>query len=279
VEVGTATADLLPLLGVSAARGRLFTAAETVPNGPRVVVLSHRLWARRFASDPSLLGRSILVNGEPRTVIGVLPGAFRLVLPPEHFVLDQPDLWAPEQAVLASIPRNYTLHTVFVRRRPGVTASQLEQRMDAVAAELRAEHTVHGEAGLRIRVVALHQDVVKRVKPALLALFAAGGLVLLVACANLAHLLLARATTRERELAVRSALGASPSRLVRQALTESGLLGVVGGAAGMLFAWWTVSLLQGLRIEGIPRLDEAAVDVPVLAFTAALAVLAPLLFG
>jgi len=279
VEVGTATVDFFPLLGASAALGRLFTAAEAVPNGPRVVVLSHRLWARRFAADPALIGRSILVNGEPRTVIGVLPESFRLVLPPEHFVLDQPDLWAPEQADLASIPRNYTLHTVFVRRRPGVTAAQLQHRMDALAGELRAEHAVHAESGMRIRLVPLHQDVVKRVKPALLALFAAVGLVLLVACANLANLLLARATARERELAVRSALGASPSRLVRQALTESGLLGLVGGSVGVLLAWWTIALLQGLRIERIPRLDEAAIDAPVLAFTALLALLAPLLFG
>src|SRR5438105_5930651 len=279
VEIGTATATFFPLLGVKPVVGRLFTAREAVPNGPKVVLLSHRLWARRFGADPALLGRSVLINGEPRTVIGILPEALRMVLPPEHFILDQPDLWAPEQADLASIPRNYTLHTVFARRRPGVSQAQLQQRMDALAGELRAEHAVHGEAGLRIRAVPLHDDVVKRVKPALLALFAAVGLVLLVACANLANLLLARASVRERDLAVRSALGASPSRLIRQALTESLLLGLLGGAAGILLARWAVALLQGLRLEGIPRLDEVAVDGPVFAFTALLAMAAPLLFG
>src|SRR3954471_3366281 len=279
VEVGTATAELSPVLGVTPVLGRLFTAEETVPNGPKVVALSHRLWSRRFASDPLMLGRTVLVNGEPRTVIGVLPEGFRLVLPAEHFILDQPDLWAPEQADLGAIPRNYTLHTVFARRRPGVSQKQLQRRMDALAGELRAENAVHEEAGLRIRAVPLHDDVVKRVKPALLALFAAVGLVLLVACANLANLLLARASVRERDLAVRSALGASPSRLIRQAPAESLLLGLLGGAAGILLAKWAVILLQGLRLEGIPRLDEVTGDVPVFVFTALLAVVAPLLFG
>jgi predicted permease len=279
VEVGAASADLLPMLGARPLLGRLFTAQETVQNGPRVVVLTHRLWARRFASDPSLIGRTILLNGEPRTVIGVLREGFRLVLPAEHFVLDQPDLWAPDQADVLSIPRNYTLYTVFARRRPGVSQAQLQQKMDALSGELRAEHLVHAEAGLRIRAVPLHEDVVKRVKPALLALFAAVGLLLLVACANLANLLLARATARERDLAVRSALGASPARLVRQALVESLLLGLLGGAAGVVLAHWAVAALQGLRLEGIPRIDEVAIDAPVFAFTALLALLAPLLFG
>jgi len=279
VEIGTATATFFPLLGVRPLLGRLFTAQEAVPNGPKLVLLSHRLWSGRFGSDRSILDRTVLVNGEPRTVIGVLPESFRMVLPPEHFILDQPDLWAPEQVDLASIPRNYTLHTVFARRRPGVSQAQLQQKMDAIAGELRTEHAVHGEAGLRIRAVSLHDDVVKRVKPALLALFAAVGLVLLVACANLANLLLARAAVRERDLAVRSALGASPSRLIRQALAESLLLGLLGGAAGILLAKWAVALLQGVRLPGIPRLDEVAIDGSVFAFTGVLAVLAPLFFG
>src|SRR4051812_1962375 len=279
VEIGTATAQWFPLLGVRPIIGRLFTAQEAVPNGPRIVLLSYRLWARRFGSDPSVLGRTVLINGEPRTVIGVLPEAFRMVLPPEHFILDQPDLWAPEQADLASIPRNYTLHTVFARRRPGVSQAQLQQKMDALASELRAENAVHREAGLRIRAVPLHDDVVKRVKPALVALFAAVALVLLVACANLANLLLARATVRERDLAVRSALGATPAILVRQALTESLLLGLLGGAAGIALARTCVAVLQTIHLEGIPRLDEVAIDGPVLAFTALLVVAAPLLVG
>src|SRR3954462_1699731 len=130
VEIGSAPAQLLPMLGAKPLFGRLFTADETVQNGPRVVVLSHQLWARRFASDPSLVGRTVLVNGEPRTVIGVLRDGFKLVLPPEHFILDQPDLWAPDQSDLLSVPRNYTLYTVFARRRPGVSQTQLQERME-----------------------------------------------------------------------------------------------------------------------------------------------------
>ena len=279
VEIGAATPEFLPLLGAKPLLGRLFTAGEAVQNGPRVVLLSHRLWTRRFNSDPSLVGRSVLVNGEPRTVIGILGERFKLVLPAEHFILDQPDLWAPEQADLASVPRNYTLHTVFARRRAGVSQAQLQQRMDALAGELRAEHPVHGEAGMRIRAVPLQEDVVKRVKPALLALLVAVALVLLVACANLANLLLARAIARERELAMRAALGASPARLVRQALTESLLLGVFGGTAGTVLAHWILAVLRGLRLEGIPRLDEVGIDGSVFAFTVLLALVAPLLFG
>jgi predicted permease len=279
VEVGRATAGFLPLLGIQPLLGRLFTASEAVVNGPPVVVLTHALWQRRFAGDPAVVGRTIVLNGVPSTVVGVLPESFRLVLPPERFVLDQPAVWAPVQQDLPSTPRNFTTMTVFARLRPGMTFARLQETLDRIAAQLRDEHPVHRQSGLRIRAVPLRDDVVKRVRPPLYALAGAVGLVLLVACANVANLLLARATARSRELAVRAALGAGAARLARAVLAENLLLAAAGGVAGVLLAAWGVDALLLLHPASVPRSSEVRLDGGVLAFAAGASILAALLPG
>ena len=279
-DVVTVTANFFPLLGVTPMLGRQFLPAEEVVNGPHVVMLSHRLWERRYAADPSLVGKTIQIDGVGHEVVGVLPRDFHLQLPTEAFQVTDGDLWAPIQFDYGQpLPRNLTFFTVFGRLAPGVTAGQAQAEMNLIAEQFRSEFPEHKASNLRIRAVPLHYDVVKHARPALFVLLGAVGMVLLIACANVANLLLVRGTTRNAEFALRTALGATRTAMVRQVLTESLLLALAGGALGLGITVLALSVLRRLHPANLPRLGDIELDTTVLLFTVAVCAVTSVLFG
>ena len=243
-------------------------------------MLGDRLWRRRYGADQRLVGTTIQVDGIGHTVVGILPPAFRLALPAEAFLLTDAELWAPLQFDYGDAPpRNFTFFTVFGRLRPDVTFAQAQAEMDGIALQFRKEFPEHAGTNVRIRAVPLQEDVVKHARPALLVLLGAVGLVLVIACANVAHLLLVRATVREGEFALRTALGASRWAVARQLLTESAVLAVAGGGLGLLVTTLALGLLRALHPSNLPRLAEIDVDGRVLAFTVLTCLVTTVTFG
>jgi putative ABC transport system permease protein len=266
------SANVPEILGIPPLLGRTFSAEEDQPGKHRVVILSHALWQRRFNADPAIVGRTIRLDGEPFTVIGVMPKGF-------FFPVRDTELWSPwamEPEEAAGRGDHY-LH-VIARLKPSVTPESAGADIGAIAAQLSSMYPRTNE-GLGFTINSLHQDYVGNLRLPILILFASVGLVLLIACANVANLLLAEATTRRKEIAIRRALGAHSWSIMRQMLIESLLLAGVGGLLGVLGANWGVKLLSQLVPESLSQLQDVGVDTRVLLFTCGVTLLTGVVFG
>ena len=264
--------EVLEFVGSTPTLGRGFLPEEEQPGKNRVVLLSHGLWQRRFEADPDVIGKAVTLNTESYTIIGVLAPGF---VAPSAWVLSKADVVVP--LTVDNERRSYYLG-VMARLKPGVSLGRAQTEMDSVAAGL-AEQYPDTNRDRGVNLVPAHEQVVGRSRPALMIFLGVVAFVLLIACVNVANLLLARAAVRQKEISIRSALGAGRSRLVRQLLTESILLAVAGGVAGLLLTLWGIDLLVAIMPDTIPRAREINIDGRVLGFTLAVSMISGVVFG
>jgi putative ABC transport system permease protein len=278
---------LFPLLGVEPIKGRVFTQEEGAQGRDDVVIISARLWERRFNSDSTIVGNKILLNGRPHTVVGIMPRKFDFPLPLFNVqgsrFASRADIWKPIAFTNDELSARYSRsYGVIGRLRRGVSSAQAQAQIDTITANFRQTNPKNYPAGLTefgAKLYPLQDQVVGPMRTGLWILLGAVTLVLLIACANLTTMLLARAASREREMAIRVALGASLKRMLRQLLTESVLVSMLGGIAGVLLAIWAIDLLRMIGAQTVPRLREVNLDLSVLAMTFGVAVVTGILFG
>ncbi len=272
-----ATTNLFSVLGVNALRGRTFTPDDGKDGQPDVVVISHNLWQRRFGGA-EVVGRKIILNNRENIIVGVLPPEVGWYVQKGSMINKPPEIWSPWQVSSELRRRRGRFARAVARLRPGVTLSQAQSEMNIIAARLEQQYPEF-DTQWGVNVVPLRTQFTGEIRRPLLILLGAVGFVLLIACANVANLLLARASSRKKEIAVRAGLGASRWRIARQLLTESVLLSLIGGAFGLLLAWWGTRALISLSPPGLMDLRNVAVNLPVLGFTFLLTLLTGVVFG
>ena len=298
VRTGATTPNLFRLLGTRMAHGSDFSDADGTPLPPQPqpapgaqpgppaapppppkTIISYEFFQRRFGGNPAIVGTVVRLGEQPFEVIGVLEPGFELLFPPGLNVEATPDIWTPIRADFAAGSRVNVFLRVLARLKDGSDIAQAQRDVDALAASLRKQFPIKQTSGFHLRIEQMHEDLVKDVRPTILALMGAVTFVLLIACANVANLLLIRAASRERELAVRSALGSTRGRIVQQLLAESTLLAVFAVALGLALAWGGVRALIAVGPENLPRLTHVRVDPVVVTFAAIAGVLSILVFG
>ncbi len=278
INIGLVTGNFFEVLGAQPRIGRTIRPSDDVPGGPDVLMLSHEVWERRYGADPRVVGRTVEYNSEPFTVLGVMPPGFEVLMPPSAR-LPEIAAWVPWRGRYAEMPRSWHIFRGIGRLQDDATPAAAQAELAAIAAELAASETDYAESGLAFDALPLHEDLVAHVEPALLALFGAVGLLLVIASFNVASLLLAQAVAREQELALRSAVGASRGRAVRQLLIENLTLFGLGGAAGGLVAWMLLGILPHVAPATMPRLDAVALDLRAFGFGLAVTLAAGLVCG
>jgi putative ABC transport system permease protein len=290
LRAGRVTSDFFQVLAVRPMLGRTFLPEDDMAGRDHVTLLSYGLWQRRFGSDPQILGQTIRLDAVPYTVVGVLPRDFDFSIPGYY---GPRDLWVPAVLTRDNSERAHNYLNVIARLKPGVTARQAQADLNAVAAQLRREYSTssgqawgaapemeeHSGVIAGAKTEPLHDEIYGDIAPLLWILFGAVGFVLLIACANVANLQLARASAREKEIAVRVTLGAGRLRVIRQLLTESVLLALLGGGLGLLLAVGGVRVLSGLQPAGLPRSTTLSINVVVLVYSLVLSLVTGLLFG
>jgi putative ABC transport system permease protein len=275
------SANLFPLVGATPLLGRVFLPEEDREGANRVVILSHGVWQSHFGSDSAILGKSLTLNNQSYTVVGVMPASFQFPVGFGYLgrVLNEPtDLYVPLAPTSKETVRGSYSFFALGRLKPGMTITQARADMTAIESRLEQQYP-DGNSGVGISLVATQEQTVKTIRPALLVLLGAVAFLLLIACANIANLLLARAASRQKEIAIRTALGASRLSVLRLLLTESLMLSLAGGGLGLLLAVWGTNALIALAPENIPRIDEVGFDARVFGFTLAVSLVTGLLFG
>jgi putative ABC transport system permease protein len=279
LTIGRVTANFFDTLGASAFIGRTFDSNDEAQGARPTILLSHAVWQRRYGGDPSVVGRSVIVDGGPATIIGVMPADFRLLLPPDAGVPENLEAFVPFGARVVYGSRATRFLRVVGRMKPGVTLVQAEQEITQIGEAVSREFTTYSRASRLYSMAGLHSEGAKELRPRLLVLLAGVAILLLTACLNVASLLIARAASRTKETALRLAIGASYRQIVRQCLVEGLILSAIGAAVGIVFGEFSLRALVALRPEALGRLALVRIDTTVLIFTAGAALLSGMLFS